>query len=557
MWSGGNAGGNAPNITVSEPNRYILTVTSPTCTSRDTVVVYIDTLSPKAIIKPIAIKMLTCKADTIRLNGATSTPIGKLGYAWLRGGFVHDNNPNTIVTIGDLYTLAVRNVSNGCIAIDTIRILDNKTPPKVVIQTPNPVNCKDSLTVINASSSSSGVPFTFTWRTANGGKILRDSNTLKPISKSGGFYELTIRDTSNGCFSSNFTFVNVDTTRPFAKATALDTLDCSNPTVGLSGRGSTLGATMSYTWIARPGHITSGETTLNANADEPGIYILIVQNSKNFCTDDDTAKVIRNLASPQSVKITIKKPSCYGECDASFRIDTVLGGTKPYLFSTDGNVFTTRNLFQNQCAGTFKLRIQDAGGCQIDTTFSINQDKQLSVSLGADTTLKLGDSLLLHIQSNVDSIKNIVWTPAADSTKCPKGGLCTEQWVTPVVGTTYKATVTNKAGCATTGTIRVSIDKKRPIFVPNIFAPYTNGSNAVLMIYGSNVVKIIKRFQIYDRWGNNMFNQSNFKTDDPNFGWDGRITGRAALPDVYVYFIEVQYLDNTTEFIEGDFTLIK
>jgi hypothetical protein len=557
MWSGGTAGGNSSNITVTSPGTYYLTVVSPTCTSRDTVVVFIDTATPRAIIRPIAVNKLTCKFDSIRLNGASSTPIGKLSYVWLRGAFNQSNDTITNARNGDLYTLEVRNVSNGCVGRDTIRILENRTPPKVVIQTPPAVNCKDSVAIINASSSSSGVPFVLSWKTANGGKFLRDSTTLKPVTKSAGFYELTIRDTSSGCFSSEFTFIRVDTTRPFAKASALDTLDCSNPVIGLSGRGSTLGATMSYSWVARPGHIVGGENTLNPSADEPGVYILTVENSKNFCTDDDTAKVIRNTERPRNAKITIKKPSCYGECDANFKIDTIIGGTKPYLYSTDGNVFTTRNLFQNQCAGTFKLYVQDAGGCQIDTSFSINQDNQLSVSMGADTTLKLGDSLLLRVQTNADSVRNIVWLPAADTTKCPKGSFCTEQWVTPTVGTTYRATVTNKAGCSATGIIRVSIDKKRPIFVPNIFAPYSNGSNAVLMIYGSSVVKIIKRFQIYDRWGNNVFNQKNFKTDDPNFAWDGFINGRYGLPGVYVYFIEVEYLDKTTETLEGDFTLIK
>lgn len=557
-WSGGNAGGNFPSISVQEPGTYVLRVTSPTCSATDTVVIYIDTLSPIAIIRPIAVNTLTCKLDSIILDGSRSTPLGQIEYVWLRGITPHDNNPITEVRNAATYTLGVISLRNGCVGTDTITIYENKTPPSVVIATPPTVNCKDTVATIDASGSSRGVPYTFTWRAANGGRFLRDSTTLQPKSTTAGFYELTIRDTSNGCFGSNFTFVKVDTTRPVAKAVALDTIDCNNPVIGVSGRGSTLGATISYSWIAAPGRITTGDNTLNANVDEPGTYFLTVLNTKNFCTKTDSARVVRNTERPRNASITIKKPSCYDECDASFRIDTVLGGTKPYLFSTDGKVFTTRNLFQNQCAGTFKLYIQDAGGCQIDTTFSIDQDKQLSVALGADTTLKLGDSLLIRVQTNADTVKKIVWSPVADSTKCPKGGLCTEQWVRPIVGTTYKATITNSSGCSATGTIRVSIDKKRPIFVPNIFAPNSgSGQNDKLMIYGSNVVKIIKRFQIYDRWGNGMFAQQNFKTDDPNFAWDGRIRGTNALPDVYVYFIEVEYLDNTTEVLEGDFTLIR
>ena len=557
-WSGGNLGGNTPFVTTDEPGTFVLRVTSPTCYATDTVVVYIDTASPRAIISPIAVNTLTCKLDSIILNGSRSTPLGQIEYVWLRGLTPHDNNPITEVRVGAQYTLGVISLKNGCVGIDTLTIYENRTPPTVLIRTPLTVNCKDSVITIDASASSRGIPYTFTWKTANGGRFLRDSTTLQPKSSSAGFYELTVRDTANGCFASEFKFVRIDTLRPVAIATALDTIDCNNPIIGLTGRGSTLGATMTYAWVARPGHITSGENTLNPNADEPGIYILTVQNTKNFCTNSDTAEVIRNTERPRNIRITIKKPSCYAECDANFRIDSVIGGTKPYLYSTDGKVFTTRNLFQNQCAGTLKLYVQDAGGCQIDTTFSINQDKQLAVSLGIDTTIKLGDSILLRVQTNSDSVKKIVWLPAADSTKCPKGGLCTEQSVRPIVGTTYRATITNNAGCSATGTVRVSIDKKRPIFVPTIFSPESQTSqNAVLMIYGSNVVKIIKRFQIYDRWGNGMFTQQNFKPDNPAFGWDGRLRGRNALPDVYVYFIEVEYLDNTTEVIEGDFTLIR
>jgi CHU_C Type IX secretion signal domain/PKD-like domain len=556
-WSGGNAGGNTPTIMVEEPGTYFLTVKSPTCTTRDTVVVYIDTVSPKAIINPVTVNTLTCKLDSIVLNGSRSTPLGRISYLWQRGTALHDNNPITEARNGDLYTLLVRNNINGCLGSDTLRINENRTPPNVVVRAPPIVNCKDSVVTIDASASSSGTNFGIKWVTANGGRILRDSTTLQPKAKSAGFYELTITDLTNGCLSSQFTFVRVDTTRPIANATALDTIDCTSPVVSLSGRGSTLGAIYTYSWVARPGHLTDGENTLNPNADEPGIYILTVENTKNFCNNSDTVVVVRNAERPRSVNISIKKPSCYGECDANFKIDSVRGGTKPYLYSTDGKVFTTRNLFQNQCSGTFKLFVQDAGGCQIDTTFSVNQDKQLSVSLGADTLLKLGDSLLLRVQTNTDSIKNIVWNPIGDSTKCPKGSFCTEQWVRPTSGTTYRAIVTNRSGCSATGTIRVSIDKKRPIFVPNIFSPDNLGENNVLMIFGSNVVKIIKRFQIYDRWGNGMFAQQNFKTDDPAFGWDGRIRGRNAVPDVYIYFIEVEYLDNTTEILEGDFMLIR
>jgi gliding motility-associated-like protein len=554
-WSGG-VGGNTPTQDVSQPGIYVLTATSGACAISDTVVVLIDTASPRAIIRPVT-QIITCRRDSVELNGSGSTPMNEIAYLWLFNNQPFDNNAIAQARFGGTYELAVINLRNGCVSSDSINVNEDKILPTISIVRPAQINCKDTVITIDASGSSTGGRYTFLWQSRNGGRFLRDSLTLQPQVRVSGFYKLTITDTTNGCLDSSFAFVSIDTMRPVAKAVATDTLDCTNLTVGISGRGSTLGAGITYNWVPRSGNIISGGNTLNPVVDEPGIYALTVQNVQNFCIGTDSVQVFKNNERPQGISLTIRKPVCYGECDAQVRIDRITGGTTPYLYSLDGKVFTSRNLFQNQCAGTFKLTVQDAGGCKIDTTFSINQDKQLAVSLGIDTTIKLGDSLLLKALTNADSIKNITWNPLADSTKCPKGSFCTEQWVRPIRGTVYSATVTDKNGCRVTGQIRVSINKNRPVYIPTAFSPNNDNNNDYLMIYGSSVVKSIRRFQIFDRWGEQVFAQQNFQPDNPNFAWDGRHKGRDALPGVYVYWIEVEYQDNTLDILEGDITLIR
>ena len=555
-WSGGSAGGNLPQTTVTQPGTYYLQVSTGSCTALDSVVVYIDTLAPKAIIQPIS-QVVTCKNPSVTLNGTRSTPIGSLSYSWAYNGSVFDNNGISQANFGGLYSLIVANNKNGCTNTDTVRIDEDRVLPTINIATPKTLNCKDTVITIDASTSSQGTRFTFKWTTANGGRILADSNTLRPKTKVTGYYQLAILDTLNGCIDSTFRTVNIDTARPRAVAIAIDTIDCNNPTIGLSGRGSTLGATISFLWTARPGHIVSGDNTLNPVADEAGIYFLTVTNSRNACANSDSAIVTRNSQRPSSILLTVKKPTCYGECDASFKVDSVIGGTFPYAYSTDGKVFTTRPLFANQCAGSYHLFVQDAGGCVLDSTFSINQDRQLAISLGNDTILRLGDSLLLRVQANTDSIKNITWSPLEDSTKCPKASFCTQQWVHPITATTYRATLVDKNGCSVQGSINVAIDKKRPVFIPTAFSPNNDGTNEVLMIFGSQVVKIVKTFRIFDRWGELVFSAQNFNTDDPNFGWNGKFRGRDALPGVYIYVINIEYVDKTVDVLQGDFTLIR
>ncbi len=555
QWSGG-IGGNVPQQDVTQPGTFILTATSNGCSARDTVVVFVDTTSPRAIIRPV-LQTITCSVKTVPLDGSTSTPVGQISYLWFFNNIPFDNNPISEARFGGSYALSVINQRNGCVNTDTINIKENTVPPTVSIIKPQTINCKDSIVTIDATTSSRGNNYTFNWKSSNGGRFFSDSTTLTPKVKVSGFYLLSITNLTNSCKDSSFVFVPIDKTYPIASAIATDSLDCTNPTVALSGRGSTLSANISYNWTAQTGHIVSGAKTLNPVVDEPGFYVLSVQNNTNFCVGLDTAEVIKNNQRPTGINIFIKKPSCFGECDASLRINSVQGGTSPYIYSLDAKVFTTKNAFANQCAGTFKLTVQDAGGCLLDTLFSISQPKQLSVSLGIDTIIKLGDSLVLRALTNADTIKSIVWNPLGDSTNCPKGKFCTEQLVRPIQGTTYTATLTDQNGCRTVGRINVGIDKRRPIFIPTAFSPNNDSYNDVLMINGSQVVKNIKRFQIYDRWGELMFAKANFLTDDPNFGWDGRHKGRDAMPGVYVYYVEVLYFDNSTDIIEGDVTLMR
>lgn len=553
-WSGG-LGGNTPQQDITQPGTYVLTASFGGCTASDTVKISVDTITPRAAITPVT-KTLTCAVESVQLNGSKSTPAGGIGYLWFFNGVPFDNAAITEGHFGGSYALSVINLKNGCVNTDSVRVNESRVLPTVNIARPLTINCKDTIVTLDGSTSSRGSKYTLKWKASNGGRFLRDSTTLTPKVKVSGFYLLTVTDTTNSCQDSTFAFVPIDTLRPVASGVATDSLDCTNPTVTLSGRGSTLGASITYNWLSLTGHIASGANTLNPIIDEPGLYLLAVQNSKNYCIGIDTVEVIKNNERPTSISISTKKPTCYGECDASLRINSVTGGTSPYIYSLDGKVFTTRNSFQNQCAGTFKLTVQDAGGCLIDTTFSLVQDKQLSVSLGPDTTIKLGDTLLLKVLTNADTIKNIVWN-LADSSKCGKNTFCTEKLVRPTSGTTYTATLTDQNGCRTVGRVNVSIDKRRPVFLPSAFSPNNDSNNDVLTILGSQVVKNIKRFEIFDRWGDRVFTKANFMPDDPNFGWDGRHKGREALPGVYVYYIEVEYMDATTDILEGDVSLIR
>jgi gliding motility-associated-like protein len=556
LWSSrtGSLGGNNPTQEVRQADTYTIRATQGTCFSTDDVIVYIDTVAPKAIIAPFT-DSLTCRRDTITINGSNSSPAG-ISYLWSLNNAPFDNNPSLIARAGGSYSLKVTQFSNGCSNTKTVDLIENKAKPIALIEKAGLLNCIDTILTLDAKRSSAGANFTFVWTSNNNG-FYADSTTLEPKIDSIAKYKIVITNTTNGCQDSTTVDIRGDYDIPTAIAVANDSFDCFHPTITLSGRGSSIGTGISYTWIAEQGgNIVKGENTLNAVADKPGRYVLFILNEVNRCAAVDTIVVRENTARPNSIDFQTVKPTCYGEQNAKIVIDTIQGGTGPYIYSLDGKVFTQRKIFTNLPAGDFRLYLQDAAGCTLDTLVKIGQDNQLVISLGLDTMIKLGDSLLLSVNSNSNNIKKIGWSIYNDSL-CAKDSACLQQWVKPNRQTRYTVTLTDINGCKTQGNVLVKVDKQRPVFVPNVFRPSPEGSNAIFMVYGSQVVKVIKKMSIYDRWGEQVFARTDIQANNPNDGWNGQFNGKDVQTGAYTYIVEVEYLDGEMETLTGTVTLVK
>jgi gliding motility-associated-like protein len=562
QWSGPLAG-NLGTFYVTQPGTYALLATDTVnrCFSRDTVVITIDTAAPRIVMRR-NIPTLTCALDTVTLDGSGSTPIGRIDYLWANISNSFSTSPITIVRESGLYTLQLTNAYNGCVASDTITVKANRTKPIVQILAAPDITCRDTIVTFDARTSSMGTRYPFTWRvdtSTRSAHFKTGTNSLTPTVDSAGKYWLIIRDSANACMDSTSMTIKRNVIRPIAKAAGADTLNCVNVTVPLSGRGSTLATGTTYQWTTTNGNILSGANGLSPVVNENGLYALRVTTIANGCFATDTARVFRNNNRPTSIAVRLNPPKCYGECDGSIKIAGVTGGIRPYVYSLDGQVYTTSDSLKNLCANSYRIRVQDGGGCEFDTTVSLLQYPQVNVQIGRDTTLRLGDSLLIVVRVGMDAnnrVSNILWSNNVDSA-CRRRATCDSVWVKPVRLTTYQVEVTDARGCKTTARMRVGIDRERPVYFANIFSPNNDSSNDIFMVQASKGVKKVKLFQIFDRWGTRLFSQSDFFPDDPSHGWDGTFNGKVVNPGTYIYMAEIEYLDGETEIKQGDVTVVR
>ncbi|MFM2048984.1 MAG: hypothetical protein RI955_1532, partial [Bacteroidota bacterium] len=86
------------------------------------------------------------------------------------------------------------------------------------------------------------------------------------------------------------------------------------------------------------------------------------------------------------------------------------------------------------------------------------------------------------------------------------------------------------------------------------FSPNDDGTNDKFVIYGSETAILnIKSFRIFDRWGDQIFEQYNFKPNDDNYGWDGAFRGTVLNPQVLTYAVVVTFIDGSDATFKGDF----
>ena len=94
------------------------------------------------------------------------------------------------------------------------------------------------------------------------------------------------------------------------------------------------------------------------------------------------------------------------------------------------------------------------------------------------------------------------------------------------------------------------------IYVPNAFSPNGDGTNDYFSPV-SNCGFVEYRLQIFNRWGDLVYERTNFPIGDNSAGWDGTLNGKMLNAGVFVFFLEVEFIDGSVEVFSGDVVLVR
>lgn len=487
-----------------------------------------------------------CGYSTVQFTDTSRIYFTPVTYYWDFGDGTFSNlkNPSHVYTSTNTWTvkLTVTSVS-GCISTITKNIfikVDDKpnasilAPTTACTQKPvlyqAQINANDSITVMH-------------WTFSNG-FVTNGVTVNNTYTSTGNFTATLIAGTVNGCMDTVSKSIIVNPSP--AVIASNDVKICKGQSIQISASGAT-----TYSW-SPINNTLSCTNCPNPIANPLVTTLYTITGTNNFgCTNTDS--VLVTVAQPIHLSVSNNDTICIGQSSQL----SVSGGAT-YIWSP--NATLNNNTSSSPVATptvTTKYRVIgfDGYNCFQDTAYvTVAVGKYPTITLGADKTLATGTPLPLVSQVTNGPITNWVWGPSSASLNCFD---CPQPIATIKKEICYTVEAYNLYKCVAKDTLCVKVFcENSQVFIPNAFTPDADGVNDVLMVRAQGI-KTIKHFRVFNRWGQVVFDKSNFPPNDVAFGWDGNINGKPAAPDVYVYTCEVVCENDVTYTYKGNVAILK
>ncbi|MEZ4911529.1 MAG: gliding motility-associated C-terminal domain-containing protein [Saprospiraceae bacterium] len=547
----GNIIANTKDLTVTQAGIYFFEVINNVnnCSSgKDEVEVFDNVNYPDAKIIADPGPLLDCVVGVVTLGRTDCQCDIQLG----NGRCYLSKSTFILVSSAGIVTMTAIDTLTGCESKETIEIIDLQDYPILIVDSPEPITCATNESILSAKQSPGGPNLIFEWYDQDN-MLIPNSNKDTLVVTSPGTYYVVLIDTLNHCANRDTFSVTRIGDYPNIILPADITMYCGRTDTSITAIIQSPDPSYDIEWNTDDGNILSSSSIPTVNVSGEGSYSLSVTVRQTGCRTLETTNVFVNNAKPDAMVSEINNETCIGVADGIVSITSVTGGTPPYSFKFDGLDRGTDFNFENLKPGNYNLQIRDANGCTKDTTFTILPGRDVTINPISALELLYNQTEVIEVITNLpsDQIASVEWIPV-DLVSCDT---CLRVTITAKDNITYTVKVTDIYGCSESIQLEVRVDENIIITVPNIINTSSN-SNNVFTVFGNESVLTIEKVNIYDRWGNLVFNRENIKPNDPKDGWDGRFAGQFVEQGVYVYVVEYT-TPSGNKVLSGDITVIR
>lgn len=245
--------------------------------------------------------------------------------------------------------------------------------------------------------------------------------------------------------------------------------------------------------------------------------VLITAHFTNVAGCDSIHNI--NLSFSTAIQVTTTVSICEGDT---------------YIF--EDNTLTTDTLI---CETLMALN-----GCDSIACLNLSVKPSPTLDLGEEFSLPSGNTAILSATGQ--QYESYLWSNGA-----------TTQAITITSAGIYRLTISDENGCEAFDEVTITEGEEFVFFVPNVFTPNDDGVNDYFSIYAVPGRLNVVNLKIFDRWGELVFNKSDFYAGIPSLGWDGKFKGQPMQSEVFVYLLEVRWMNGRKEITSGEITLLR
>ncbi len=500
-------------------------------------------------------QIIDCITTFVSIGDATADPA--YSYSWMPTNGLSDPtspNPRAEPMTTQTYVLTVTDDVTGCTSTDEVTITVNNEVPTANAGADQRIDC-ETISVILGVAPTDG--YRYEWIPATG---LSDAMLSNPEAtpREDTTYTVTVTNEETGCFSTDEVVVTVQGELPPADAGADQIIDCITTSVTL-GTAAEDGYT--YSWEPATALTNAAMAQPVANPSETTTYTLTVTNTDTGCASSDTVVVRVNAAPPVADAGADQIIDC-NTTAVTLGTAAIEGHTyswRPAAGLSDASI--ANPIATPTVTTTYTVTVTDtATGCTTEDEVVITENKTDEIQR---------ENLSICIIDEPVDLNRFFDTPTFSGVAFPETEIT---WVLEESDTeistmfnpndyelgTYTATSTlEQGGCTLERRLTIRVHKDC-IYTPCISSPDAISVSSLVTPNGDFVndtfaidipinadstddCNISVHLQIYNRWGNLVYENTNYQND-----WTGE-AAKDALGDkekspraTYYYIIELE-----------------
>jgi len=443
-------------------------------------------------------------------------------------------NPQHFYNTFGQYTATLYTIGNGGCYDSAQRVVNLYNPATTAQATYNPLSACNQITVDFNITTPPNTTFSFYFGDSKWDST--QNKVLQHLYDRPGYYQpvILLKDQYDCLAAVNGVSGNVSVFGSLPLYNIDSTKFCDTGVVNITNFTISNDPIVSHTWDLGDG-FTSTDKDIRHVYTQSGLYpVTLTVQTETGCINSltDTVLVYRtpdpSIQAPDEICV-----------DAKTAINGLLAQPDTAIswlwqFDPTRGSTTQNNIVAYNKVGDYTLSVQAANllGCKGSATKPLVVHANPTVQT-KNITIPIKGSALLPVTYS-SGVTTYTWQP-------PTGLSCADCAIptaSPESTTTYKITVSDSNACAASANLTVSVvcsDKN--YFVPNTFSPNGDGMNDVFYPRG-NALTRVAHMQIFNRWGQLIFERKDFSANDASQGWDGKVNGQLAPQDVYVFIVD-------------------